>query len=76
LQKRVKFKEHLAIFLIINIIIWILNIWINFSANLHSYWAAILTIGWGIGLSLHFTKTYFYDEDAAIKKEYKKLKTK
>ncbi len=75
-QRRVRFKEHVAAYFLMNVVLWVINIIINAEFNTHIYWAAFITIAWGFGLSIHFAKTYLYDPDEAVEKEYKKLKTK
>ena len=75
-KRRVQFKEHVAIFLLANIVLWVINAIINYEVGLHFYWAALVTIGWGAKLSFHFTKAYLYNPDIAIKREYARLKKK
>lgn len=73
-RKRVKFKEHVILFFFMNLIFWITNIILNINSNSHFYWASLITIFWGIGLAFHLTKTYLYNEEEEVEKEYKKLK--
>ena len=75
-RRRVQFKEHVAVFFLANVVLWILNVIINYEFNLHFYWAALITIGWGAKLAYHFTKAYLYNPDLAIKREFARLKKK
>ncbi|MGC4100222.1 2TM domain-containing protein [Ferruginibacter sp.] len=84
-QKRVSFKNHAVIYLIINAFLW--GIWF-FTGNQHrgfdmdimnnfqyKYpWPIWTTMGWGIGLAFHFAGAYIFPRTNSVENEYQKLK--
>ena len=74
-KKRVGFRRHLATYIIINGMFWI--IWFltpNDSDKSEFPWPVWPMLGWGIGLAFDFMGTYIYTKQDSIKKEYEKLK--
>lgn len=71
-RRRASFKRHLAVYLIINVFLWIL--WALTGADRDGSgipWPAWTTFGWGIGLVFHYIGTYVRSND--IEKEYERL---
>ncbi len=74
-QKRAGFKKHALAYLIVNAFLWCR--WLLFySREPQHAWPLWITIGWGIGLVLHFTGTYVFPAFLSEEKEYQKLKSK
>lgn len=75
-QKRVAFKNHLAVYLVVNLFFWVL--WYATGARLHYGevfpWPIWPMMGWGIGLLFHFIGAYVNTGINALEKEYEKLK--
>jgi len=73
-EARVGFKNHLKIFIIINLLIW--GLWYFFRAQYgyyDGYWPVYSTLGWGIGVISHYLGVYSKNT-SAIEKEVEKLK--
>lgn len=76
-KKRVAFKRHLSIYIIINSFLWI--VWYftdrkNEESGLA--WPLFSMLGWGIGLIFQFLSAYGSNKTNSIEKEYQKLKDK
>lgn len=77
-QKRVSFKSHLTVYVILNILFWLL--W-YFTGHKHSDsnglpWPVWPTFGWGIGLFFHYMGAYINPKTYSIEREYQKLKSR
>jgi len=75
-EKRVAFRRHFFIYIIINILIF--GLWyITFKqqGDHGGYWFIYPMLGWGIGLAFHYWAAYNNDM-GAIENEYKKVKEK
>ncbi len=71
-QKRVNFRKHLWVYIIVNvalIILWALSR----KPDDNNYWFLYPMCGWGIGVALHYWNA-FHNDDTSIEKEYKRLK--
>jgi 2TM domain len=69
-KARADFKTHLASYLIVNGMLWLL--WL-FTSGTHSHpWPIWPTMGWGIGLLFNYLAVYKFTN--SIEKEYEKLK--
>ena len=69
-KDRVEFRDHLYIFVLINIILAGINMF--FSPMF--YWFPLVTFFWGIGLFFHYREAYVGNRAVEIEREYKKLK--
>lgn len=76
-RKRVKFKRHLALYVLLHI--WFWAIW-YFSdekeSELGLAWPAWSMIGWGIGLAFSYLNAYVLVKQTAIQREYDKMKNR
>lgn len=73
-KKRVRFKRHLAIYLVMNLVFWLLWYFTdrhNESAGIP--WPIFVTLGWGIGLMFSFLNAYVLSGKNSIQKEYDRL---
>ena len=75
-KKRVKFKRHLASYIIVNGFLWLLW-W--FTEGRQGFgtempWPAWSSLGWGIGLAFSYYGAYHDNRDDDIIREYQKLK--
>ena len=73
-QRRASFKGHLAMYLIINIFLWLL--W--FFSGGRTYgpglpWPVWPALGWGIGLAFHYIGAYVQTRPTRVEKEYERL---
>ena len=76
-KKRVKFKRHLAAYIIVNSFLWAIWIFSPKEQDESQYpWPLMSMLGWGIGLAFHFLGTFVFENSNAIEKEYDKLKSK
>ena len=88
-KKRVSFRRHLFVYIIINAFVWAMwslrffNMDVNSDTetssgnwnHFHLHGAPIMmTLGWGIGLAFHFYGAYIDNKYTAVEKEYDKLK--
>lgn len=75
-QKRVSFRNHLAVYIVVNLFFWVL--WFITGAEIHNEgdmpWPVWPMVGWGIGVLLHFTGVYINAGNTSLEKEYEKLK--
>jgi len=76
-KKRVKFKRHLAVYIIVNSFLWAVWLFSPKEQEESQYpWPLMSMIGWGIGLAFHFLGTFVFEKSNAVEKEYEKLKSK
>ncbi|MES2515128.1 MAG: 2TM domain-containing protein [Bacteroidota bacterium] len=77
-KKRVGFKRHLATYIVINGMFWLLWYFTDHrdgeSAGVP--WPVFPMIGWGIGLVFSFLNAYVFSKHDSVEKEYEKLKNK
>ncbi len=69
-KKRVEFKDHILIYVVINLFLIIINLW--FSPMF--YWFPFVLFFWGIGLVFHWRDAYMDTEEGRVEKEFQKLK--
>ncbi|UCD03174.1 MAG: 2TM domain-containing protein [Candidatus Aenigmatarchaeota archaeon] len=69
-KKRVEFRDHLVIFVIINAFLIAINLW--FSPFF--LWFPFILVFWGLGLAFHWRDAHFGTAEGRIEKEYQKLK--
>lgn len=69
-RKRVEFRTHLIVFLVVNGALWL--IW--FLTGGGYMWPVWSTIGWGIGIVLHFLLDYRSSRFLSEDEEYQKIK--
>ena len=80
-RKRVKFKQQLIIYIIVNIMLWIIWLLTKHHDSEEKYgnsipWPIFPTVGWGIGVLMQYFSAYKYNQYDAIEKEFEKLKNK
>jgi hypothetical protein len=81
-DEKIGFYKHLYSFVGVNVLLFIINVVTNFlnPGNEGGWWFYWVTLFWGIGLLIHFVKTFILTErlddnrDAMIEKEMEKLK--
>ena len=75
-KARVEFKTHLLTYIVINIFLWLL--WLIISkgnaSSLQSIWPIWATLGWSVGIIMHYFSVYHFNQFNSIEKEYEKLK--
>jgi len=69
-HKRVEFRRHLIVYLIVNSVIWL--IW--YTTGSGYMWPIWPTAGWGIGLLFHFIFDYLSSNIFSEEEEFNKLK--
>jgi hypothetical protein len=67
-NKRASFKTHVMVFAVVNLMLWV--IWLFIRSPLP--WPLFVSIGWGIGLAQHYQEAY-QSEKSFAEKEYEKL---
>lgn len=72
-KKRASFKSHLLTYLVVNGFLWAL--W-AIRGNEHSDipWPIWPTLGWGIGIVMHYLSAYVFPKENSVEKEFEKLK--
>ena len=76
-KNRASFKSHIAIYIAVNIFLWIL--WILTGKDDHDAgipWPVWSTAGWGLGVIFHYLEAYDFPKRNSAEKEYEKLKKK
>jgi hypothetical protein len=75
-EKRVGFRRHLYVYLLVNVIIIALWYFTSYdTTDKGGYWFVFPVLGWGIGLAFHYWGAY-HDDLSSIEKEYQKIKEK
>ena len=69
-KKRVEFRVHLIVYLIINSVLWIIW-WITGQGYIWPVWPMV---GWGIGVLFQYLFDYRSSRLLSEEEEYKKLK--
>jgi hypothetical protein len=69
-KKRVEFRRHLIVYLVINTVLWLLW-YITDSGYLWPIWP---TAGWGVGLIFHYIFDYRASNLFSENEEYERLK--
>ena len=79
-DEKIGFYRHLYSFVGVNAFLFIVNLITNFLSHSNEWWFYWITIFWGIGLLIHFLKTFVFTKsledkrDKMIKKEMEKMK--
>jgi hypothetical protein len=72
-NRRAAFKRHLAIYIVVNVFLWVL--WAltgRDNGDSGIPWPAWTSFGWGIGVLFHYLGTYVNNN--SVEREYEKLK--
>ena len=69
-KRRVSFKNHLAVYLIVNAFLW--GVW-YFYTDGPGIWPIYSTLGWGVGLMFHFLNAYVFPKENSVEREYNKM---
>lgn len=72
-SRRVAFKRHFFIYLVINIFLWIVWYMNTEVKDIKSMWPLYTTCGWGIGVIFHYFFAFQGLSDMMVEREYKKL---
>ena len=77
-KKRVKFRSHLASYVIINGFFWAMWYLTDHKQEGSGIpWPIFPMLGWGIGLTFHFLGAFvFPGRYSSVEKEFEKLKSK
>lgn len=73
-KARVAFKTHLMVFIMGNILIWLVWLMMYYIFIIIFPWALFPTVGWGVGLVFHYFIVFKWNEKW-VEKEYQRLKT-
>ena len=75
-QKRVSFRSHLTVYIIMNLFFWALWYFTGqrTTGGNGLPWPFWPTFGWGIGVFFHFMGAYVNYKTYSIEREYQKLK--
>lgn len=71
-QKRVGFKVHLIIFILGNLLLWVLYFLFYYLFNFTFPWAIFPTLIWTIALAFHYFVVFKWNEKW-VESEYQKL---
>ena len=76
-KKRASFKTHLITYVLVNAFLWALWFFTRSNAHAPGYpWPIWTTLGWGIGLAMHYASAYIFPGINSVEQEYNKLKNK
>lgn len=70
-KNRVEFREHLYVYIVVNIGLFTINMWLTPVFM----WSLFVLFFWGIGLVFHYREAYYGTMETKIEREYQKLKT-
>ncbi len=70
-KRRVEFRDHLLVYIIVNAILIGINMW----TVPQFWWFLFPLVFWGIGVAFHWREAYHGDEEARVEREYRKLKS-
>ena len=76
-KKRASFKKNLISYVVFTSFLW--AIWFFSKDNVHAPgfpWPIWTTLGWGIGLAMHYASAYIFPRMNSVENEYNKLKNK
>jgi len=74
-KKRVEFKRHLATYVIINGMFWLLWYFSDGDVERQAFpWPVWPMFGWGIGLLFSYLNAYVFTKENSVQKEYDKIK--
>ena len=74
-KKRVSFKRHLLIYMIVNVFFWCIWWFDEDNRNKGEFpWPVWSMLGWGVGLAFEYVSVYHSNKPDAIEKEYEKIK--
>jgi len=72
-RKRIAFKKHLAIYLVVNLFLWVIWYFTDGSRDGVIPWPAWSLFGWGISLVFQYLGAYASSGTGAVEKEYEQL---
>jgi hypothetical protein len=76
-KKRASFKRHLITYVLVNIFIWAIWYFNGHREVSDKYpWPIWTTLGWGLGVAIHYFQAYISPQEDAVLREYEKLKNK
>lgn len=71
-KTRVGFKTHMMIYVLANILLWLIWLMMYYVFTISFPWALFPTIGWGVGLGFHYFMVFKWNEKW-VEKEYQRL---
>lgn len=75
-KARAGFKGHLAAYIFVNLFLWGIWFFTGLNNGHHYTWPVWPTLGWGIGLTMHYLGVYVFPQQNQVQKEYEKLKNR
>jgi 2TM domain len=72
-KKRASFKGHLLSYIVVNGFLWLMWAFMR-PENAGRPWPIWPTLGWGIGLVMHFLSAYIFPRENSVENEFQKLK--
>ena len=69
-KKRVEFRDHLVVYVVVNIILIGINMW----TVPQFWWFLFPLVFWGIGVFFHWRDAYHGTNEMRIEREYQMLK--
>ncbi|HEY1954652.1 MAG TPA: 2TM domain-containing protein [Polyangiaceae bacterium] len=64
-RARLRFARHFVVYFLVNALLAL----INFLTTPSFPWFGIVTLGWGIGIAMHFMSVFFADEERVLERE-------
>ncbi|MEI6347716.1 MAG: 2TM domain-containing protein [Bacteroidota bacterium] len=73
-KRSVGFKSHFTIYILVNILFWLLWIFISYgdTDKFPLPWPVLPTVGWGVAIVFHYLYAFKWSSNL-IDKEYEKL---
>lgn len=68
----VNFKMHRTVFILANVLIWLVSAFLQFAFQVTWLWAIFPTAIWGVILAFHYLWVFQWSKDR-VEKEYQKL---
>ena len=74
-KRRASFKGHLLTYITVNAFLW--TFWLfsgrQYDSQYGFPWPIFPTVGWGIGIVMHYIGAYIHPRSGSVEREYEKL---
>jgi hypothetical protein len=75
-KQRVRFRRHMYAYLFVNTAFWLIWIWQTGGRSYAHPWPIWPSLGWGLGLFIHYLDAFHDRRSKAVEREYHKLSSR
>ena len=72
-KRRASFKSHLLTYVVVIGFLWLMWAFMGWEQG-DKPWPLWPTLGWGIGIVMHFLSAYVFPRENSVEREFQKLK--